>query len=457
LSGPKSSDYYLTLAERARQDAERERRLEEEKFQLLEQSISSLKSKLQASVKKIKQKTDKCLAEAKDLVPESFTINKIEQKVSILMSQVNELPSDFGARNSGNMRNYLSRLEAVFQNVVSNEEGILSCNLKHLEREVKERKISNAEVEFLSGAKDMEPVQRQSFNLVAPVVSTKPKRETVNLDEALTVFNSLIDSYISSCFISNKTEIRKLKNSVQQIVCNERVDEHYKLEQVRMRHKAFLATCKKYEQEIEYNQRFLIEFNNLHLTYLTLCNMLNESPKEYIFEVNKDGLEVINKLKIEIEQCRTNLAKKEESEYITRSINEVMEELGYEIVATDFLSTPKRDVIHNIFEFEQGNVINVFTSDNGSLMFEVTGVKKTNDLTELEKLKIKESMDSFCTKYELIKSKLHAKGIKLASENLKPADVRYAKSIDISKKKQIRAKQKTGLTKKPLAVSFANN
>jgi hypothetical protein len=458
LSGPKSSEYYLALAERKRQEEERERRLEEEKCQLLEQAIDSLKSKLQASVKQMMQKTDKCLAEAKDLVPDSFTIDKIERTVNHLMNQVDELPSDIGVRNSGNMRNYLSRHEAVFQNVTSsNEDGPLSYNLIRLEQEIKERKISNAEVQFISGSKDMKPIQRYSFNLDAPVALTEPKKETVNLDGVLMEFYSLTDSYISNCFLANKSEIQKLKKSVQQIVSNERLDEHYKVEQVQMRHKAFLATSKKYDQEIEYNQRLLTEFNNLHLTYLSLCNMLKEVPKEYKFEVNKDGFEVINKLKTEIELCRTNLTKKEESEYISRSINEVMEELGYEIVATDFLSTPKRDVIHNIYEFEQGNVINVFTSDNGSLMFEVTGVKESNDLTELEKLKIKESMENFCTKYELIKSKLNAKGIRLASENLRPADVRYAKSIDISKKKQVKPKQKNGLTKKPLASSLKNN
>lgn len=456
MSGPKSSDYRLSAAERARQEAERARRLEEEKCQLLEQSIDALKSKLQASIKQMKQKTDKPLAEAKNMVPDSFAIDKIEQAVNSLLSQYNKLPSDYGPRNSGNMSRYHARLETIFQNVAGSEET-LSHNLKRLGQEIKERKLSNAEVEFITGSRNAEPVQRQSFNLAAPAVVTRPKAETVNLEEVLKEFNDLTDSYLTNCFLSNKSEIEMLKKSIQKIISNERTDDRYKLEELRMRYKTFLATSKKYDQEIENKQRLQTEFNDLRLTYLSLCNMLNESPKEYIFEVNKDGFEAINNLKTEIELCRTNLTKKEESKYISRSINEVMEELGYEIVATDFLSTPKRDVIHNIYEFEQGNVINVFTSDNGSLMFEVTGVKETNDLTELEKLKIKESMDSFCAKYELIKSRLQAKGIRLASENLRPADVRYAKSIDLSKKKQVKAKPKTGLAKKPLAAGLKNN
>jgi hypothetical protein len=119
-------------------------------------------------------------------------------------------------------------------------------------------------------------------------------------------------------------------------------------------------------------------------------------------------------------------------------------------VATDFLRTPKRDIIHHIYEFEQGNVVNVFSSDNGSLMFEVTGVKATNDLTELEKLKIKEGMESFCSKYDEIKKRLLSKGIEITAENLKPARIEYARAIDLQSKKPMRHKTKTtGGVKKP--------
>jgi len=63
-------------------------------------------------------------------------------------------------------------------------------------------------------------------------------------------------------------------------------------------------------------------------------------------------------------------------------------------------------------------------------------------MTSLEALKVKESMESFCTKYPIIKERLKEKGIQMSNENLKPPHERYARAIDLSKKKVVSSKMK---------------
>ena len=124
-----------------------------------------------------------------------------------------------------------------------------------------------------------------------------------------------------------------------------------------------------------------------------------------------------------------------EDEYIAKSVHEVMEKLGYDILATDYMVKKKQNIHHHIYEFGFEQAVNVFVSDNGSILFEVSGIGEENtEMTSLQKLKVTEAMEAFCTHYEEIKEELKEKGIHLNNENLSPADEKYARKIDISNK-----------------------
>jgi hypothetical protein len=449
LSGPKSSEYYLTLAESRRQEEERRIRLEQEMCDLLEREIEAKTRSLHQIMQQVELAAADLINEAKLTMQDSGLVKHIEQMLQWMQERAGNISAKPGVRTSTELGNYLAQVERIQQQLTV-QEGTIQEALTVLNKLLKDERINRLESKLLTETKTLNPVQPYSFDLTMPVSqSSEPVQTTVDLAEALVEFIGLVDPFLNNELLGKMQEIAQLKKSVLDLAENQAVDDVYKWQQIKMRQKAFIATCHKYEQQLTNNQRLYQEYQMQQRTYHTVCQLLGETPKPYSFTLNEASQTLID-LTQEIKRCQSRLTKKEEAEYIAASINEVMAELGYEIVATDFLRTPKRDIIHHIYEFEQGNVVNVFSSDNGSLMFEVTGVKATNDLTELEKLKIKEGMESFCSKYDEIKKRLLSKGIEITAENLKSARIEYARAIDLQSKKPMRHKTKTtGGVKKP--------
>lgn len=450
MSGPKDSSYYLAEAERKRQERERQQRLEDERCGILDERIAERKADLAQALNRITKKTNEKTREFRILLNDNITIDRIEKSLERLTRLVGQLPDNYEARKSDVMSGYLVGLDKILSEITAYEYGTFPEYTAILTSDIEQRRQLNAELELLSDLKKVNRQDQIKFDLtISNVISqspdpvANPTGNIAKVDYQVSVVElySLLNSYIGNDFLQNKSDIEGLKQSVQQIIDNPRLDDKYKLEQIQTRRKIFLNTRRVYDQEIERNRQ---EYEDLYLTYLSLSSMLKSENIEFVKNYSN-----ITALRIAVEKMQLLLKQKEESEYIAQSVNEVMEELGYDIVAADILTRPNRNVIHNIFEFDQGNVINVFTSDNGSIMFEVTGVKETNDLTELEKLKIKESMDQFCSKYQLIKDKLEARGIKLAAENLRPADIKYAKAINMSSKKQTKTRKESGSAKNP--------
>lgn len=427
MSGPKSSDVHISQAERARQEEERQRRILEEKCKMMGKEIIGRNTRMLQTI-------ENTLREAKVLIPESPTINDIEKIKYLLETRVDDTSLGFGERSAINMKELFISIELRFQDTLD-QEPILENYLRRLGKQIADQKLNNAENDFLTGTKSLRP-NKFLFDLSSPAAKmNQTKSASADLGEVLLAFNLAVEEYLNNDFLEDKQEIIALRNSVEKILDNERLDDSYKLEQINIRRKAFLLECEKYQRQIEKNRQAFSEFQDLHLTYLALSKMLDENPKPFAFQVGRTGFDKVVQLSEEIELCKATLVNKEETLYIACSINEVMGGLGYEVVASEILSTAKSETLHNIYSFEKSNVINVFTSDQGSLMFEVTGVKATNNLTALEEQRIKEGMDSFCGKYDQIKDKLREKGIEVTGEDLKPAHVRYAKAINLDDKK----------------------
>jgi hypothetical protein len=461
MSGPKSSSYELAAEERRRQEAERQRRLEEElrkqeelKCQMLGQNISAALQKLDEAQSVIASQVTAKIQEAREILGESHGIDSLERSVNRMQLKISHFPRSCNAKNSREMESFSQKLSAFVDEV----EKYLTMEFRELidniGGEIKEFKISTAERELLSKKYS---TKRNRISLEAPKSQTIISRQDENLavEKELEKFCTLVGPYLESAFLTGKKEIEELVNATERIAANAKFDSAYRVSQISMRRKAFLATKEKYDTEIERCRQLSLDLDNLLSTYHALCAMLNEEPGTYHIE-SGSAFKVIDKLKREVEQKQSDLVKKEEAEYISESINEVMAELGYDVVASDFMTTPKRNIIHNVYEFELGNVINAFTSDNGSLMFEVTGVKEGGaELSSLEKLKIKESMETFCTQYPEVKKRLRGRGIELKFEDLKPPDERYARAFDLSKKGK--ATDKHRKRTKPVAVKTRSN
>lgn len=169
----------------------------------------------------------------------------------------------------------------------------------------------------------------------------------------------------------------------------------------------------------------------LRIDYLSLCKILEIEPDVWFQKESHD----LHLFENEIERLRALLEQRNESEFIANEVHDVMTRLGYDVLETQLLRTPnQRHLIHDMFSFDR-DAIQVFTGDDGSILFEVTGLSETKrEPTDLDKQRVVEHMEAFCSQYDLIKEHLATRGIFLAQENLLPAEASYVRMVQRPKK-----------------------
>lgn len=164
-----------------------------------------------------------------------------------------------------------------------------------------------------------------------------------------------------------------------------------------------------------------------YVVYSKQCN-LEETKQLREFKNTEEIQEEINRL-----EEKHN--KEAEEKYIEQSINEIMEELGYEIITSDTLNELNENEDEYIkrkaiYSFEDETGIEVFSSESGTLMMEVVNLSENNkEITEKDEELAFEKMQSFCKKYPIIIEKLREKGIELKNMECMPPDKSFTKKV----------------------------
>lgn len=126
--------------------------------------------------------------------------------------------------------------------------------------------------------------------------------------------------------------------------------------------------------------------------------------------------------------------KRKEQEYIAQAIDETLEEMGYEMVASMTPKMPTDQLVQaQVYEFEPGVGIQVLEA-NGQVSMEVVGIGTNNRFpTEQEKSYLKGQMERFCDAYDVLNEKLAARGVVKAVEvrHNKP-DLQFARILNVS-------------------------
>lgn len=411
MSGPKSSRY--------RVDAKRRKELEKqmkEKISQLENEIRQKEAQL-IKVEKENIKYDKEeLPKTYNLklnADEVFPYNKTEDKPIVMKIENKSL--------------FAENIQEKFQQKLSDNTNKISKAKK-----VETIKFADNPIvmqESIVFGKNSSRLIKEKINSLLPC--DDEIIDELNMEYFL--LNDLIDDYMMNVTTSSRSELLNFKDSLNNIMNDNKLDSKYKLSQIQNRKEVFLLTKEKYDVESRYCEEQKSKYDDLYKEYQAICELLDEKAEEVqldILDIDKS----MSLLKEKVDEKKEELTKDMEAEYVSESINSVMKELGYDIIASDYMSTSKRNVMHNIYDFQDKNVINVYTSDNGGLMFEVTGIKEKNELSHNDKLRIKEGMDKFCPQYQKIKDALNAKGINITNENLLPADISFAKAINLEDK-----------------------
>ena len=184
-----------------------------------------------------------------------------------------------------------------------------------------------------------------------------------------------------------------------------------------------LKECNKYLQLYE-------ETADLRIEYKVVCDMAGEP--ETAFEISPTTIQNIQN---EITRLRKKIARDDEKSYISKCLDEVMSDMGYDVIG--HREVTKRNGSHfknELFSYADGTAVNVTLSDDGHIAMELCGLDDTDRLPEAdESEKLCEHMESFCEDFGEIERRLAEKGVILRKRIQRlPPSVEYAQILNVS-------------------------
>ncbi|HEX3075678.1 MAG TPA: hypothetical protein VHQ24_02280, partial [Lachnospiraceae bacterium] len=194
----------------------------------------------------------------------------------------------------------------------------------------------------------------------------------------------------------------------------------------------FQLLKKKYKNFMYDFNQWKQPFFETYESYLIQCSIVGEEAKAYAF-IPEMAEDVIDQLQSEIKRMEELSYEQRKEAYIRDSIAEVMEEMGYDILATkDIVKKNGKKIKNKIFAYGEGSGIQVI-EDNNAITMEVIGLEKgvSRMATEDEMDYLLDEQSSFCNSFSIMEEKLKEKGITRAEIiHLKPAK-EYAKLVDL--------------------------
>ena len=188
----------------------------------------------------------------------------------------------------------------------------------------------------------------------------------------------------------------------------------------------YISACVRYQENwdrygAEYQQKLLRLEENLRILGI-------EIP-EIPFSEN-----AVTDLDERIQQTDEIILYREEQAYISRCVDEAMQEMGYNLLGSRDITRRSGKKFHNeLYLFDEGTAVNVTYSGDGQISMELGGICREDRLpSNAESLSLTEDMHAFCGDYSELEKRLKEKGIASLRISTLPADPQYAQMINIS-------------------------
>jgi len=183
--------------------------------------------------------------------------------------------------------------------------------------------------------------------------------------------------------------------------------------------------CKQFLDEYENCHE---EFEKLYSEYIAICNLYCYVAQDY--PCCAASIEI---LKSEIQRIQDAAAEDDEQAYISDSLDEVMEEMGYDVLGSRQVTKKNGKHFKNeLYTYGEGTAVNVTYSSDGRIAMELGGIDATDRLPDAhETSALCASMEQFCDDFKEIEKRLLAKGVVLADRiSLLPPSAEYAQIIN---------------------------
>ena len=179
----------------------------------------------------------------------------------------------------------------------------------------------------------------------------------------------------------------------------------------------------------------------VYMDYKALCKILKLPPKDMgLFADTRN-------MSAEFEFLQAKYSELNEREYISDGVNDVMRDLGFDIISSEYVEK-RQDML---YEFADDAGIEVFVSDDGTVMMQVVAVGDDENLTGKETQNLVGRMADFCERYPAIKNALKSKGILLKQEKMHPPHAAFAKKCNIGRSAGKRRRKASGSVHKEMS------
>lgn len=401
MSGPKSARYTLTPEQRRilaeARERERKTKRELDKLQQHRGELATLKERLGTATTSIDMLVDRVGAgnEVQQSIRNSITqIEKIIQESAGLSKQS-------GLENLQVFNSKVKTVEETARKIVAQYES--------QSNEIKDVLSKNIEDSITDG---------MSIRVDDEIV--KPHRHLESQKAKIKdVLHEIQSLNISSDL--QKEGITILKRA-QGITDDSFIDNYYAMTVL-----PYIKRCKAYEEQIkEYGEEF-DEIVSKHRYYSECLGMPVIS-----FTFSMDSL---NSLRHKVTELESLSAKIEEQQYISESLDQVMRDMGYNVVGSrEVVKKSGRKFRNELYHFSEGSVVNVTYAANGQISMELGGVDTCDrEPSEEESSVLCDEMVEFCDEFPEIERRLKEKGVVLMNRiSMLPPAEEYAQIINVS-------------------------
>ena len=185
-------------------------------------------------------------------------------------------------------------------------------------------------------------------------------------------------------------------------------------------------------------------FEEAYIKYRAICNLSGKKPAHFYLnpETVKEDIRLLNQKTKELEEERLRIRAGMEA---ARILNEVMEEMGYEVLGTKDVTKKSGGKVHNtVFSYGEGSGIHVLVNGERITM-EVVGLEdEDRNVSKEEAEYLEEEQVHFCDSFKGIEKALAKRGIPLEG-NVKrtPPSKEYATILNMDGYTMTEHKSKT--------------
>ena len=414
MSGPKSSNYTLTPAQlRAIQKALEEQRRIIEEQKRIQKEIKNIKKTISNRNEAIENYSSSLneIQNNSDLLAKWSGDKSIEKSIDTIKNKIKQsqdLKKRSAAIVSLNELKEINEKHILIKEEIEKEIDLLNSNADNNANKLEESLLSAINEGFLknqsdnSSENDAEELNRQKAELINEI------KDAINSCENF--FSPIINDLETLIEKTKKIDNIELLKSFEAIEVNPAIEKATDL------YSYYVSNRELYDSLLT---KYEVLVERLHIKQVKA------------FSFSEEGIE---ELKEEIAVLEAEELKAAEQAYISDGINEIMSEMGYEVIGKR--NVFKKSGVHfrnELFDYGNGNAVNVIYSDDGRITMELGKIGNCDRNPNVqEKSELFNSMKNFCSDFENIEARLKNKGIVSKHISLLPPNEEFAQIINVS-------------------------